>query len=114
MRVVTIIQSLMLHRIRKMLGTAAAIMHHITQLDFDKIMCMLQCQQWVRIVIIGQSFMLHQIRKMVGMAVAIMRGDAPPSCLKLALQPKRQVPTPMAPEIGLFLDECYYDAYNTR
>lgn len=68
----------------------------------------------MRIVIIGQSFMLHQIRKMVGMAVAIMRGDAPEGCIRTALQPKRTVPTPMAPEVGLFLDECYYDAYNTR
>lgn len=74
----------------------------------------IQGQQWVRIVIIGQSFMLHQIRKMVGMAVAIMRGDAPANCIKIALQPKRAVPTPMAPDIGLFLDECYYDAYNNR
>ncbi|KAL3158514.1 hypothetical protein ABBQ38_010743 [Trebouxia sp. C0009 RCD-2024] len=74
----------------------------------------IQGQQWVRIVIIGQSFMLHQIRKMVGMAVAIMRGDAPEGCIRTALQPKRTVPTPMAPEVGLFLDECYYDAYNTR
>lgn len=73
-----------------------------------------QGKQWVRIVIIGQSFMLHQIRKMVGMAVAIMRGDAPQGCIRTALQPRRTVPTPMAPEVGLFLDECYYDAYNTR
>ena len=58
--------------------------------------------------------MLHQIRKMVGMAVAIMRGDAPDGCIRTALQPRRTVPTPMAPEVGLFLDECYYDAYNTR
>ena len=75
---------------------------------------LLQGQQWVRIVIIGQSFMLHQIRKMVGMAVAIMRGDAPANCIKIGLQPKRAIPTPMAPDIGLFLDECYYDAYNNR
>ncbi|DBA74849.1 TPA: hypothetical protein ACH3X2_009187 [Trebouxia sp. C0005] len=74
----------------------------------------IQGQRWVRIVIIGQSFMLHQIRKMVGMAVAIMRGDAPANCIRIALQPKRAVPTPMAPDIGLFLDECYYDAYNNR
>ena len=63
---------------------------------------------------IGQAFMLHQIRKMVGMAGAMMRGDAPANCIRVALQPQRGVPTPMAPEIGLFLDECYYDAYNTR
>lgn len=65
-------------------------------------------------VIIGQSFMLHQIRKMVGLAVAIMRGDAYLSCIKLAFQPNRTLPTPMAPDVGLFLDKCYFDAYNNR
>ena len=74
----------------------------------------MQGEPWVRIVIIGQSFMLHQIRKMVGMAVAIMRGDAPASCIKLAFDPKRLLPTPMAPDVGLFLDECYFEAYNNR
>lgn len=58
--------------------------------------------------------MLHQIRKMVGMAVAIMRGDAAMSCIKLAFRPDRLLPTPMAPDVGLFLDECYFGAYNKR
>lgn len=51
----------------------------------------LQGQQWVRMVVLGQSFMLHQIRKLVGTAVAVMRGDAPPDCIALALQPERSV-----------------------
>ncbi len=90
------------------------MLHQTHLLPMTKRVDPLQGQQWVRIVIIGQSFMLHQIRKMVGMAVAIMRGDAPANCITIALQPKRGVPTPMAPDIGLFLDECYFDAYNNR
>lgn len=71
-------------------------------------------KKWVRLVVLGQSFMLHQIRKMVGMAVAIMRGAAPPSCLVTALDPDRDFNVPMAPELGLFLAEAYFDAYNRR
>lgn len=71
-------------------------------------------EQWVRLVVIGQSFMLHQIRKMVGLAVAIMRGVAPPKCLAAALHPSKDINTPLAPELGLFLVETYYDAYNRK
>jgi len=46
-------------------------------------------------VVLGQSFMLHEIRKLVGTALAVMRGDAPPECIKLALQPERSMVTPM-------------------
>lgn len=69
---------------------------------------------WVRMVVIGQSFILHQIRKMVGMALAEFRGVAPEGSLKYALGTLQDVATPMAPDLGLFLDECYYDAYNDR
>jgi tRNA pseudouridine38-40 synthase len=68
----------------------------------------------VRLVITGQSFMLHQIRKMVGLAVAVMRGDAPPEAVPLALEPRRDVNTPIAPDVGLFLDEGIFEAYNAR
>eukprot|EP00879_Flechtneria_rotunda_P024275 GHRR01025727.1.p1 GENE.GHRR01025727.1~~GHRR01025727.1.p1 ORF type:complete len:494 (+),score=222.50 GHRR01025727.1:219-1700(+) len=71
-------------------------------------------QPWVKLVVLGQSFMLHQIRKMVGMAIAAVRGIAPAACLRLALDPDRDLTTPMAPALGLFLDETYFDAYNTR
>jgi tRNA pseudouridine38-40 synthase len=70
--------------------------------------------KWVRTVVIGQSFMLHQIRKMIGMALAEFRGVAPPGSLKYALGTFHSANTPMAPDLGLFLDECYYDAYNDR
>jgi tRNA U38,U39,U40 pseudouridine synthase TruA len=45
-------------------------------------------------------------RKMVGMVLAIMRGCAPEGCLQLALDPDRDINTPMAPELGLFLVSC--------
>lgn len=70
--------------------------------------------KWVRTVVIGQSFMLHQIRKMIGMALAEFRGVAPEGCLKYALGTFHPAKTPMAPDLGLFLDECYYEAYNKR
>lgn len=76
-------------------------------------MC-LQGQTWVRMVVTGQSFMLHQIRKMVGVAIAIMRGVAPRNAIQLALDPCRDVNTPIAPDVGLFLDESLFDSYNTR
>ncbi|PSC75036.1 tRNA pseudouridine synthase mitochondrial-like [Micractinium conductrix] len=71
-------------------------------------------ERWVKLVVIGQSFMLHQIRKMVGMAVAVMRGSAPEECMKLALKSSADLNTPMAPELGLFLEECYFDGYNKQ
>jgi hypothetical protein len=37
------------------------------------------------------------------MALAVMRGVAAPECLGLALDPDRDMNTPMAPELGLFL-----------
>ncbi|EIE26889.1 pseudouridine synthase, partial [Coccomyxa subellipsoidea C-169] len=74
----------------------------------------LEGQQWVRMVVVGQSFMLHQIRKLVGTAVAVMRGVATPDAITLALDPARVVVTPMAPELGLFLDECVFESYNDR
>lgn len=73
-----------------------------------------QGQVWVRLVVVGQSFMLHQIRKMVGLVVAVMRGAASPDAISLALNPARELNVPMAPELGLFLDECFYDAYNAK
>lgn len=73
-----------------------------------------QGMQFVPCTVVGQSFMLHQIRKMIGTAIAIMRGCVPDSIIDFALQSKNDVNTPMAPELGLFLDECFYSAYNKK
>lgn len=71
-------------------------------------------QEWVRMEVIGQSFMLHQIRKMIGMALAEYKEIAPQGSLKHALATKTRIVVPMAPDLGLFLDKCYYEAYNKQ
>eukprot|EP01052_Picozoa_sp_SAG31_P022544 SAG31_NODE_1797_length_7244_cov_8.328621_2_plen_288_part_00 len=63
--------------------------------------------------VVGQSFILHQIRKMIGLAVHIATGRAPAVALDAALS-KQTVPTPMAPGLGLLLDETLYKAYNAK
>lgn len=61
----------------------------------------------------GQSFMLHQIRKMVGLTLAILRGLAKSETLTRAFTSERIV-LPIAPGLGLVLDQVHYDRYNTR
>ncbi|XP_057862544.2 tRNA pseudouridine synthase 1 isoform X1 [Cryptomeria japonica] len=69
---------------------------------------------FVRCVVMGQSFMLHQIRKMMGLAVAVMRGCAPESIIATALRKDVRMNVPTAPELGLFLDECFFPSYNQK
>ncbi|MED6180857.1 hypothetical protein PIB30_013940 [Stylosanthes scabra] len=73
-----------------------------------------QGMEFVKCEIVGQSFMLHQIRKMVGLAVAIMRNCAPESLIDKALQKDVNINVPTAPEVGLYLDECFFASYNQK
>ncbi|CAI5490272.1 unnamed protein product [Closterium sp. Naga37s-1] len=68
----------------------------------------------VKCVVVGQSFMLHQIRKMVGMVLAVMRGHAPEQMLTDAFRRDKRYNVPLAPELGLFLVECMFPAYNNK
>lgn len=70
--------------------------------------------RWVKLAVLGQSFMLHQIRKMVGLAAAVARGLCPVEALDAALDPNRDYAVPMAPALGLLLDEAFFDGYNQR
>ncbi|RZB46041.1 tRNA pseudouridine synthase A-like isoform X1 [Glycine soja] len=70
--------------------------------------------EFVKCEVVGQSFMLHQIRKMIGMAVAIMRNCAPESLIDKALQQDVNINVPTAPEVGLYLDECFFTSYNQK
>ncbi|KDP36857.1 hypothetical protein JCGZ_08148 [Jatropha curcas] len=70
--------------------------------------------EFVKCEVVGQSFMLHQIRKMIGVAVAIMRNCAPESLISTALQKDVNINVPTAPEVGLYLDECFFTSYNQK
>ncbi|KAK8575629.1 hypothetical protein V6N13_033138 [Hibiscus sabdariffa] len=67
---------------------------------------------FVKCEVVGQSFMLHQIRKMIGMAVAVVRNCAPESLIETALRKDVRINVPTAPEVGLYLDECFFSSYN--
>ncbi|XP_068344363.1 uncharacterized protein [Pyrus communis] len=73
-----------------------------------------EAMEFVKCEVVGQSFMLHQIRKMIGLAVAIFRGCAPESLLERALQKDVNINVPTAPEVGLYLDECFFSSYNQK
>lgn len=61
----------------------------------------------------GQSFMLHQIRKMVGVIIAICRGVAKIDVIEHSWQHDR-LDLPIAPGLGLVLEEVHYDKYNEK
>ena len=70
--------------------------------------------EFVRTTVVGQSFMLHQIRKLIGTMLCVVRGYLTEEDQIFALKTQESCVTPMAPELGLFLCECIYHAYNTR
>lgn len=61
----------------------------------------------------GQSFMLHQIRKMVGLTIAAVRGITTMDTIPRSFLETR-LDLPMAPGLGLVLNEVHYDRYNER
>ncbi|XP_042222989.1 tRNA pseudouridine synthase A-like isoform X2 [Homarus americanus] len=69
--------------------------------------------EWITIKIKGQSFMMHQIRKMIGLTMAVTQGLANADIITRAWG-KDRVDVPIAPGIGLVLEEPHYDKYNKR
>eukprot|EP00178_Gracilaria_changii_P007293 TRINITY_DN232_c0_g1_i2.p1 TRINITY_DN232_c0_g1~~TRINITY_DN232_c0_g1_i2.p1 ORF type:complete len:964 (+),score=133.95 TRINITY_DN232_c0_g1_i2:7252-10143(+) len=69
---------------------------------------------YVSIEIFGQSFLLHQIRKMVGLSLYVYLGHAPEETISVALCPSVKLHTPMAPALGLLLENLVFDTYNVR
>uniref|UniRef100_A0A803LV62 Pseudouridine synthase I TruA alpha/beta domain-containing protein n=2 Tax=Chenopodium quinoa TaxID=63459 RepID=A0A803LV62_CHEQI len=70
--------------------------------------------EFVKCEVIGQSFMLHQIRKLIGMAVSVMRDFVPESIYERAFDQDFRINVPTAPEVGLYLDECFFTSYNNK
>ncbi|WCJ44312.1 hypothetical protein M5689_024986 [Euphorbia peplus] len=84
-------------------------------LSFDaKTIVTVEGIDFVKCEVVGQSFMLHQIRKMIGLAVAIMRNCSPESLITTALEKNVNITVPTAPEVGLYLDECFFTSYNKK
>uniref|UniRef100_A0A1B6CAY7 Pseudouridylate synthase 1 homolog n=2 Tax=Clastoptera arizonana TaxID=38151 RepID=A0A1B6CAY7_9HEMI len=69
--------------------------------------------EFVVVKIKGQSFMLHQIRKMIGLMISIVRGLAANDIISKAYDLEK-LDIPMAPGLGLLLEEIHYDNYNKR
>jgi tRNA pseudouridine38-40 synthase len=74
---------------------------------------MMQEMEFAIVRVKGQSFMLHQIRKMIGLAIAVMRGNANEATIEQAFQ-EEKLDIPIAPGLGLMLEEVHYDRYNLR
>ncbi|KAL7748653.1 tRNA pseudouridine synthase 1 [Sorochytrium milnesiophthora] len=69
--------------------------------------------EWLSLKVKGQSFMLHQIRKMVGLAILLIKTGTPLS-LQEELFKDQRVNIPKAPGLGLLLEQCLFDVYNTK
>ena len=70
--------------------------------------------EWVCLVICGQSFLLNQIRKMVTLAIEFARGKASLVSFERAFDPKLKVDIPMAPGLGLYLNQLFFQKYNYK
>ncbi|XP_012268603.2 pseudouridylate synthase 1 homolog isoform X3 [Athalia rosae] len=69
--------------------------------------------EFVTLKVKGQSFILHQIRKMVALAIAVVRNLAPEETVTAAFQQER-MDVPVAPSLGLVLNQVHYDKYDKR
>jgi len=69
--------------------------------------------EFVHITLVGQSFLLNQIRHMVGVVADVVRGAAPEFAIDLAFS-AGLLKLPLAPAEGLYLDMCFFEAYDKR
>ena len=69
--------------------------------------------EYLKIFLHGDSFIYHQIRKIVGMTIACIRNVAPLDHLEKSFS-KERTDIPLAPGLGLVLDEVKMDRYNQK
>lgn len=69
--------------------------------------------EFCTIIVRGQSFMMHQIRKMIGLTLAVVRGVTVVETIPKSFESNR-LDIPMAPGLGLVLDQVHYVQYNAR
>lgn len=69
--------------------------------------------EFCTIIVKGQSFMMHQIRKMIGLTIAVVRGVTTVDTITRSFE-KARIDIPMAPGLGLVLDQVHYNHYNDR
>ena len=79
----------------------------------EPFICQTTNVEYVLLSVLGQSFLLNQIRKMVHFAIEICRGGATLDDLTIAFTDDK-VEIPMAPALGLYLDELYFEGYNIK
>ena len=70
--------------------------------------------EWVVLAVEGQSFLLNQIRKMVGLACEIASGNAASVQVAQEALTAVKVEIPMAPGLGLYLDQLHFAGYNNK
>ncbi|KAG8873846.1 tRNA pseudouridine synthase 1 [Tulasnella sp. 331] len=66
--------------------------------------------EWISVSVHGQSFMLHQ-RKMISMAILACRTGTPTRLIPETFGPRR-INVPMAPALGLLLEQPVFQTYN--
>lgn len=73
--------------------------------------------EWLRLEVLGQSFLLNQIRKMVGFALELTRDTEnvlTEELFEKVFDPKLRIDIPIAPALGLYLNELYFEGYNNK
>eukprot|EP01031_Cornospumella_fuschlensis_P028399 gene28399-34286_t len=70
--------------------------------------------EWLHLSVLGQSFLLHQIRKMVGLAIDVARGYTSMDTMDIAFAPQNKMEVSMAPALGLYLNNVFFDGYNIK
>ncbi|CAM9211661.1 unnamed protein product, partial [Ectocarpus fasciculatus] len=70
--------------------------------------------EWVCVSLRGQSFLLNQIRKMIGLSIDVFRGEKDVDVFSRCFEPKEKIDILMAPGLGLYLKELFFERYHVK